>query len=163
VPDLANGQLPDKSLNKYHGISVYEAFTKFLSNLYGWKPWMREESRLLMSLIQDIPAEHLARLFHHYQEILTNQFHESKGDDPAGDQSPDPWDQTSEADRKLLIAAVQLSLMELNSTIHRDHRDTQSYYAKPGEAEWGCWTGLGKSYGSALLDNKGWLVFGRRS
>jgi hypothetical protein len=35
VPDLANGQLPDKSLNKYHGISVYEAFTKFLSNLYG--------------------------------------------------------------------------------------------------------------------------------
>jgi hypothetical protein len=35
LPDLANRQLPDKSLNKYHGISVYEAFTKFLSNPYG--------------------------------------------------------------------------------------------------------------------------------
>jgi hypothetical protein len=88
-----------------------------------------------MSLIQDIPAEHLARLFHHYQEILTNQFHGSKGEGRTRGQSPDPWDQTPEADRKLLIAAVQLSLIELNSTIHRD---TQSYYAKPGDAEWGC-------------------------
>jgi hypothetical protein len=96
---------------------------------------MGEESRLLMSLIQDISAEHLARLFHHYQEILTNQFHESKGDGPTRDQSPDAWDQTPEADRKLLIAAAQLSLMELNST---SRRDTQSYYAKPGDAEWGC-------------------------
>jgi hypothetical protein len=38
VPDLANGQQPEKNLNKNHGIVVYEAFTKFLSNLYGWKP-----------------------------------------------------------------------------------------------------------------------------
>jgi hypothetical protein len=88
-----------------------------------------------MSLIQDIPAERLARLFHHYQEVLSNQFHESERWGTAVDENLTPWEQTPEAERKLLVAAAQLSLMELDST--RDS-DTRSYYAKPGEAEWGC-------------------------
>jgi hypothetical protein len=86
-----------------------------------------------MSLIQDIPAERLARLFHHYQEVLSNQFHESETSGTALDEPLTPWEQTPEAVRKLLVAAAQLSLLELDST-----RDMRSYYAKPGEAEWGC-------------------------
>jgi hypothetical protein len=96
---------------------------------------MDKESRVLMSLIQDIPAERLARLFHHYQEVLSNQFHELEKCGTAVDEVLIPWEQTPEAERKLLIAAAQLSLMELDSTTDRD---PQSYYAKPGEAEWGC-------------------------
>ncbi|MCU1298826.1 MAG: hypothetical protein JWO91_3104 [Acidobacteriaceae bacterium] len=87
-----------------------------------------------MSIIQDIPAERLARLFHHYQEVLSNQFHESNTSGTA-DQPLTPWEQTPEAERKLLVAAAQLSLLELDST--RDS-EMRSYYAKPGEAEWGC-------------------------
>ncbi|HZR58462.1 MAG TPA: hypothetical protein VFA74_16435 [Terriglobales bacterium] len=81
-----------------------------------------------MSLIQDIPAERLARLLHHYQEALTNQLHETG---TGGNEALIPWEQTSEAERKLLIAAAQLSLLELDSTQGSEMR---SYYAKPGKA-----------------------------
>jgi hypothetical protein len=89
-----------------------------------------------MALLQDIPAEQLARLFHHYQEILTNQFHDSS-EGSSGDKVSTPWERTSQADRKLLVAAAQLSLMELDSAADRE-LDSRKYYAKPGEAEWGC-------------------------
>jgi hypothetical protein len=96
---------------------------------------MKEERQALMSLIQDIPAERLARLFHHYQRVLANQFHESESNVPAVDEALSGWNQTSEAERRLLVAAEQLSLLELDST--RD-LDVRNYYATPGEAEWGC-------------------------
>jgi hypothetical protein len=96
---------------------------------------MRQEQQALMSLILDIPAERLARLFHHYQQVLTNQFHELERSVTAVDEPLSRWKQISEAERRLLVAAAQLSLLELDST--RDS-DVRSYYAKPGEAEWGC-------------------------
>jgi hypothetical protein len=80
-----------------------------------------------MSLILDIPAERLARLLHHYQQVLTSQFHEPESNVPAVDEALSRWKQTSEAERGLLVAAAQLSLWELDST--RDS-NTKSYYAK---------------------------------
>jgi hypothetical protein len=87
-----------------------------------------------MSLIPNIPRERLARLFHHYQQVLTKQFHDSEKSVTAVDEALSRWKQTSEAERGLLVAAAQLSPLELDST--RD-LDVRSYYPKPGEAEWG--------------------------
>jgi hypothetical protein len=87
-----------------------------------------------MSLIQEIPAERLARLFHHYQQVITNQFHESESHITTVDEALSRWRQTSEAERRSPVAAAQLSLLELDST--RDI-NKKSYYAKPGEAESG--------------------------
>jgi hypothetical protein len=88
-----------------------------------------------MSLILDIPAERLARLLHHYQQVLNNQFHEPESHVTAVDEALSRWKQPSEPERRLLVTAAQLSLLELDST---QDLNEKSYYAKPGEAEWGC-------------------------
>jgi hypothetical protein len=87
-----------------------------------------------MSRIQDIPAERLARLLHHYQQVLNNQFHESESHVTAVDEALSRW-KPSEPEQRLLVTAAQLSLLELEST---QDLNEKSYYAKPGEAEWGC-------------------------
>ena len=85
-----------------------------------------------MSLIQDVSPEELAKLFHHYQEALAGDF------DCQPDKSGAPsWEQTPPNERKLRIAAVRMALLELAATSSQD-RPNHEYYAKPGEAEWGC-------------------------
>jgi hypothetical protein len=88
----------------------------------GWFP---------MSFIQDIPAEELARLVHHYEELLVHDFQRiSKTRVAAG------WEQAPEEERRLLISATRLALLELSSTYTPDPAK-RGYYATPGEAEWG--------------------------
>ena len=85
-----------------------------------------------MSLIQDVSPEELAKLFHHYQEALAGDF------DCQLDKSGAPsWEETPPNERKLRIAAVRMALLELASTSPQ-HKPNHEYYAKPGEAEWGC-------------------------
>jgi len=85
-----------------------------------------------MSLIQDVSPEELAKLFHHYQEALAGDF------DCQPEKACAPsWDQTPPTERKLRIAAVRMALLELAATSPGDGRNRE-YYAKPGEAEWGC-------------------------
>jgi len=85
-----------------------------------------------MSLIQDVSPEELARLFYHYEEALAGDFHcESKKHHGTS------WEQASNNERRLRVAAARLALLELSTTspagkINRD------YFPKPGEAEWGC-------------------------
>jgi hypothetical protein len=84
-----------------------------------------------MSFIQDIPAEQLAKLLHHYQEILVH--------DPQGTSKMRVaacWEQAPEEERRLLVSATRLALLELSSMYTSDPAK-QSYYATPGEAEWG--------------------------
>lgn len=85
-----------------------------------------------MSLIHDVSPEELAKLFDHYQEALAGDFdcQPDKGCAPS-------WDQTPPTERKLRIAAVRMALLELTATSPGDGRNRE-YYAKPGEAEWGC-------------------------
>lgn len=84
-----------------------------------------------MSWIQDIPAEELAKLVHHYEEILVRDFQGiSKTRVAAG------WEQAPEEERRLLISAARLALLEFSST-YTPEPAKQGYYATPGEAEWG--------------------------
>ena len=85
-----------------------------------------------MSSIQNVSPEELVKLFHHYQEALASDF-----DCQAAKESAPSWEQTPPNERKLRIAAARLALMELAST-SPEHKASNEYYAKPGEAEWGC-------------------------
>jgi len=79
--------------------------------------------------IQEVSAERLAELFHHYHQAL--------GADFGAAQSHKGWDQMSSEEKSRLIAATRLSLLELAES-NPDEEDRQRYFAKPGEAEWGC-------------------------
>ena len=85
-----------------------------------------------MSTLHDVSAEQLAKLFHHYREALAQDFH-CKGSEEAAP----AWDQTSDQERKLMVAAARLALLELAETPCSDD-SRRKYFAKPGEADWGC-------------------------
>ena len=65
--------------------------------------------------IQEVSAEQLAELLHHYHQAL--------GPDFSGESKP-------------LVAAARLALLELRSMAKE--KDSRRYFAKPGQAEWGC-------------------------
>jgi hypothetical protein len=82
--------------------------------------------------IQDVSAEELAKLFHHYRGALAHDFDCSSGPD-----APSSWDRTPQSERKLMVAAARLALLELAAEQVQEHANRQ-YFAKPGEADWGC-------------------------
>jgi hypothetical protein len=82
--------------------------------------------------IQDVSAEQLAKLFHHYREALAHDF-----DCQGTEESGSSWDKTPHQERKLMVAAARLALMEIATTSSPDSI-TRKYFAKPGEADWGC-------------------------
>ena len=83
-----------------------------------------------MSTIQDVTPEQLAKLIYQYREALAQDMHQEAGDDFS-------WDHASQDDRKLMVAAARLTLLELSTTPPESGR-SQKYFAVPGEAEWGC-------------------------
>jgi hypothetical protein len=85
-----------------------------------------------MSSIHNVCAEDLARLFHHYREALAHDFHGH-----ANRQADVPWEEAPQKERKLMIAAARLTLLELAATSEGEQSNRQ-YFAKPGEADWGC-------------------------
>jgi hypothetical protein len=85
-----------------------------------------------MSSIQNVSAEDLARLFHHYHEALANDFHGQ-----ASRRAEFSWEQAPQNERKLMVAAARLTLLELGAMSEKEPASRQ-YFAKPGEADWGC-------------------------
>jgi len=84
-----------------------------------------------MQTLQDVNAEQLARLFHHYKEALSHDCApETKANSAA-------WERTPQSERKLMVAAARLTLLEL-STAPEPSTPTRKYFAQPGEADWGC-------------------------
>jgi hypothetical protein len=81
--------------------------------------------------LQEVLPEQLAKLFHHYHQAL--------GPDFACDASADsePWENVPSDERNRMIAAARLALLELGAS-ERRREDSRKYFAKPGEAEWGC-------------------------
>jgi len=81
--------------------------------------------------IQEVSAEQLAELFHHYHQAL--------GQDVGGANRPiaEVWEQVPQQEKSRLVAATRLALLELTSTA-RKREDSRRYFAKPGQAEWGC-------------------------
>ena len=84
-----------------------------------------------MSTIQDVSAEQLAKLFHHYWDALN---HDCGGHNNEGGPS---WDRAPENERKAMVSAARLALLEL-ATTPVQASPSRKYYATPGEAEWGC-------------------------
>ncbi len=82
--------------------------------------------------IQDVSAEQLAKLFHHYREALAHD-----GEGHGSKEGSASWDRTPQNERKLMVAAARLALLELATTPAQPSR-SRKYYAVPGEAEWGC-------------------------
>jgi len=82
--------------------------------------------------IQEVSPEQLAELFHHYHQVLAPDFGCAKDDPEAL-----AWNEVSAAERHRLIAAARLALTELAATSPK-HEERRRYFAKPGEAEWGC-------------------------
>jgi hypothetical protein len=85
-----------------------------------------------MSSIHSVSAEDLAKLFHHYHEALAHDFHGR-----ASQEADSSWEQAPQNERKLMVAAARLTLLELVATSEGEQTCRQ-YFAKPGEAEWGC-------------------------
>jgi hypothetical protein len=82
--------------------------------------------------IQDVSAEELAKLFHHYRGALEHDFacHD-------GQAALSSWDRTPQSERKLMVAAARLTLLELAAE-QAEKNANRPYFAKPGEADWGC-------------------------
>jgi len=78
--------------------------------------------------LQEVLPEQLAQLFHHYHQVL--------GPDFAGGTTSEsePWESVPAQERNRMIAAARLALLELGAK----QEDSRRYFAKPGEAEWGC-------------------------
>jgi hypothetical protein len=85
-----------------------------------------------MSSIQDVSAEQLAKLFHHYREALAHDYDCNKNEEKTS-----CWDRTPNNEKKLMVAAARMALLELAATSIPDH-PSRKYFAKPGEADWGC-------------------------
>ena len=81
--------------------------------------------------LQEVLPEQLAELFHHYHQALGPDFACDTNADPQ------PWEQVPSQQKNRMIAAARLALLELGAS-ERQREDSRRYFAKPGEAEWGC-------------------------
>jgi len=81
--------------------------------------------------LKNVSPEQLAELFHHYHQLLAPDFESNNG---ADDQT---WQCIPEQERNRLITAARLALSELRAGAEAQE-DRSRYFAKPGEAEWGC-------------------------
>ncbi len=80
--------------------------------------------------IQEVSAERFAQLFHHYHRALADD--SGRG---ANLGIQDAWADVPSGERDRMIAAARLALLELEAI---DQCHSRQYFAKPGEAEWGC-------------------------
>lgn len=81
--------------------------------------------------IQEVSPEQLAELFHHYHQALAPDF------GCASTSSNEAWARVPQQEKNRLVAAARLALLELSSK-ETEKDDSQRYFAKPGNAEWGC-------------------------
>jgi hypothetical protein len=93
------------------------------------------ENRLLernnFMSVQEVSAERFAQLFHYYSHALAND-----SGSPANLHTEDAWENVAPSERSKLITAARLALREVD--LIPSERPTRRYFAKPGEAEWGC-------------------------
>jgi GH18 family chitinase len=94
-----------------------------------YESWKGEES---MWSIEDVSAEQLAKLLHHYRGALAHDFAAQGSEEAASS-----WDRAPQNERKLMVAAARLALLEL-ATAPAQPDSGRKYFAKPGEADWGC-------------------------
>jgi hypothetical protein len=87
---------------------------------------MKDEAAVMS--IQDASPEQLAELFHHYHHVLAPDF---GFPDVSAQQT---WERLPKEEKSRMVAAFRLALIELSDA----EKGSRQYFAKPGEAEWGC-------------------------
>jgi hypothetical protein len=70
-----------------------------------------------MSTIQDVSVEQLAKVFYHYHEALS-----CDGNGHDSQEESFSWDRASHNQRKLMVAAARLALIELTTTPMESNR-----------------------------------------
>jgi hypothetical protein len=75
---------------------------------------------------QEVFVQQFARLFQHYSEALSAETEKENTS----------WYSMPPEERERLVAAARLAILELDTNSHVE--DSKRYFAKPGEAEWGC-------------------------
>jgi hypothetical protein len=81
--------------------------------------------------IQEVPTEELARFLYRYHQVLAPYLHCQNRS------HTEPWTEIGDGERRQLIAAAKMALLELQAEVHEEE-DRSRYFAKPGTAEWGC-------------------------
>jgi hypothetical protein len=81
--------------------------------------------------INEIAPERLAEVLHHYHHALMPE------SSPKGNELRAGWKEVPQQEKSRLVAAARLALLELES-ITQEKPKPRPYFAKPGEAEWGC-------------------------
>jgi len=81
--------------------------------------------------IQEVSAEQLAELFHHYHQALAPDF------GAAANRDSESWNDVPQQEKSRMVAAARLALLELHASVDSSLQ-SRRYFAKPGEAEWGC-------------------------
>jgi hypothetical protein len=81
--------------------------------------------------IQEVSAEQLAELFHHYHQALAPDF------GAEANRGAESWTNVPPQEKNRMVAAARLALLELHASVD-EKLQSRRYYAKPGEAEWGC-------------------------
>jgi hypothetical protein len=90
----------------------------------------RQERQREMSS-QELFVQQFARLFHHYREALEPDTAQ------ATDGAQSAWIALPLEERHRMVGAARLALLELETNFAQE--DTpRRYFAKPGEANWGC-------------------------
>jgi hypothetical protein len=77
---------------------------------------------------EEVFVQQFAKLFVHYRDALALE--------TPTEQQISEWNELPGAERDRMVAAARLALIEIESVDRTD--DSRRYYAKPGEAEWGC-------------------------
>jgi len=75
---------------------------------------------------QQVFVQQFARLFQHYSESPS----------PEAEKENAMWYSLPPDERDRLVAAARLAILELETNSQME--DSRCYFAKPGEAEWGC-------------------------
>lgn len=81
--------------------------------------------------IEEVSAERFAQLFHHYHQALGGN-----SENASHMRTCDAWANVPPSEKNRLIAATRLALLEVE--VIPNGRESRRYFAKPGEAEWGC-------------------------
>jgi hypothetical protein len=81
--------------------------------------------------IQEVSAERFAQLFHHYHQALADE-----SGNTAHTGTCDAWADVLPPEKSRMVAAARLALLEVE--LIPSERQSRRYFAKPGEAEWGC-------------------------
>jgi len=76
---------------------------------------------------QEVFVQQFARWFQHFHEALS----------PDPKQGSASWNTVPADQRHGLVAAARLAILELETNVHSQD-NSRLYFAKPGEAEWGC-------------------------